>query len=183
MEADRWPPCYDAEELKKSIQLLTSASQVSDIFYGPLEAGDLYQGDIIELRSPIPFIWEDGNPGIGDEFENWLVVGNSCDIHRTTEDASVTQILPIVPIPSANLGSADRNQFLTYRYYRRFYLPPWDDASSKFVHFADFMRPVTIYQSAIENSAQRIASLNYHSWLLLNSCLVRFMARDDGRYD
>ena len=48
---------------------------------------------------------------------------------------------------------------------------------------ADFLMPVTIHKQAVFDHTTLVARLDFHSWLLLNSCLVRFQARDDGRFD
>ena len=182
MNTVRWPPVYDAEELKVAIRELRSHSEVSKNFYACNPKATPCQGDIIQLDAPIPLIWKDGKAATQGMFEHWLVIGNTCDFDREISDVEFTQIVPIVSVDSTNISHSDRQQFLTYAYTRRFYLPPWDNSSND-VLFADFVKPVTVHKQAVLQHATIKARLKFHSWLLLNSCLVRFLARDDGRFD
>lgn len=183
MEADRWPPSYDAEELQRTIRRLRVAPQVSDLFYDRNILGPLSQGDVIQLDSPLPVIGDNGRPATIDASSYWFVIGNTCDYVRTGPGAETTQIVPIVRVDADKVPEPERKNFLNYDLAKRFYLPPWSEDVASHIHFADFMRPVTVYKGAIENHSDILVSLNQHSWFLLNACLVRFLARDDGRFD
>ena len=69
-----------------------------------------------------------------------------------------------------------------------FYVPAWSGAVADQFYAADFLRPVPVDKEAFaqESGGQRavvVARLSRVAWILLNACLVRFLARDDGRYD
>lgn len=184
MVVDRWPPVYDADELKQVIRDLASSNDISKSFYSRRSSGKPFQGDIIELNTSLPMIWSDGQPAVHGTFQYWLVIGNTCDLHRNHEDVEFTQIVPIISIDSVLVNERyDQNDFLTYAYSRRFYLPSWESELDSSFSFADFLRPVTVHKNAIIDHASIKATMNQHSWLLLHSCLVRFLARDDGRFD
>jgi hypothetical protein len=56
----------------------------------------------------------------------------------------------------------------------------------RWLHVADLLMPVAIDKRAFaepERPATVQARLSRAAWILLNACLVRFLARDDGRYD
>lgn len=182
-QADRWPPVYDAEELRQAIRQLSTHNEITKNFYGAQSNGNPFQGDIIQLESPIPVIWKDGAPAVQGQFKYWLIIGNTCDLHRNAQDTEFTQIIPIIPVDGSSVTLEQKQKFLTYAYYRRFYLPPWNEETKDSVFFADFLKPVAIHKKAIQDHTTNIATLRFHSWLLLNSCLVRFLARDDGRFD
>lgn len=180
---DRWPPIYDAEELKGTIKKLSTSHELTKHFYTVPVGRNAFQGDIIELKSALPLIWKDGKPGIKQDIERWMVIGNTCDIDRSLDDVTYTQVIPIAQVVNEDVKASDRQLFLTYGYFRRFYLPPWDETIAEEIYFADFTRPVTIHKEALAQHATRITSMTFDSWLLLHSCLVRFLARDDGRND
>jgi len=184
MVLDRWPPVYDADDLKLVIRELASSSDISKKFYGSRSSGIPYQGDIIELNSALPLIWSDGQPAVHGNFQDWLVIGNTCDLHRNNKDVGFTQIVPIISIDANTANKQyDQKDFLSYAYSRRFYLPPWGAKLENSFSFADFLKPVTVHKSAILDHASIKATMSQHTWLLLHSCLVRFLARDDGRFD
>lgn len=183
MQADRWPPIYDAEDLHEAIGALSSQANLQETFYARPEEGKTFQGDVVQLETNLPLIWEDGQPGINESVKFWLVLGNSCDFDRDISLVSVTQLVPIVQVDGSRVGTEEKRQFLTYTYSRRLYLPPWKTEISQDVHFADFTKPVTVHKNAIASHSITEASLSWKAWLLLHSCVVRFLARDDGRYD
>lgn len=177
---DRWPPVYDTETLAEQIEQLAGSPAIAKGFYDdhPRDV-PLCQGDVLRLASDIPVLDEAGDPAkvTGDGL--WLTIGNTCDIARTVKDAAWTQLVPVedlgVAIEDARLAGLCR-----YSQTRRFYLPPWD-ANGPHV-LADLTRPIALHKSALTR-VTRLARLSYRSWVLLHSCLVRFLARDDGRYD
>lgn len=181
----RWPPAYDAEELADSISKLVASADQSSGFYethGQFANPDFCQGDILAFNSELPLIHSDGEPGLYEKFEYWLLIGNTCDIARTIEDVKHTQIVPLF-----NLGSSDQinpqalDALKKYQCSRQFYIPPWDSNMND-LYCADFTMPVTIHKQALFDLTQVVGSFTQIAWFLLNACLVRFLARDDGRY-
>ncbi|MEH6625428.1 MAG: hypothetical protein V7739_03210 [Motiliproteus sp.] len=186
LHTERWPVVYDSKELEDQIRSLTSAKCFSSKFYhhnvGPL--GTVQQGDIISFSSGIPLIWSDANPGIIEDIDYWLVVGNTCDFTRNIEDVPFTQISPIIDIGSLERSKITRSDLTNYKYSRRFYIPPWEAASDDVTLIADFQRIVTIHKSAFSlSNISRVASMSLEGWVLLHCCLVRYLCRDDGRFD
>ncbi|MBD2860217.1 hypothetical protein IB286_14545 [Spongiibacter sp. KMU-158] len=181
----RWPPVYEPSDVKDAIRTLSSGKASPDVFYSDeLREDQFFQGDVFRLSSGVPLIWHDGQPSVSGHVEYWLLIGNTCDLFRSADDASFTQIVPISQIPSSEVEGRNFSSYQTYGLSRRFYLPPWDSGVEKYLNYADFMRPVTLDKKAFShNAAQKIASMTQFSWLLLNACLLRFYARDDGRYD
>lgn len=182
---ERWPPVYDADDLATTIkQLVESDKLVANFFDTTSSRGnDLYQGDIVRLRSGVPLIDHDGQPTVMGDHQFWMVVGNTCDIARELSDVTWSQIVPLQYVGlDEDLSSEQLAALRAYRHSRRFYVPPWSNSTQKQHHIADFLRPVAIHKSALREIARVEARLNYYSWILLHSCLVRFLARDDGRF-
>jgi len=110
-----------------------------------------------------------------------MIVGNTCDMYRDDEPRSL--IAPLVsladPVPDEQLYALRR-----YEYSRQFYVPPWPDAKPSRHHLVDFMQLVTIEKAAFrDDCARSVARLQFPAWALLHTCLVRYLARDDGRFD
>ncbi|WP_431687111.1 hypothetical protein [Hahella sp. NBU794] len=180
---DRWPPIYDSTDLEDAIKQLSSSADVEKNFYikgGSPDVG-FCQGDIIRLGSGVPVIWEDGKPAVQSSSEYWLIIGNTCDISRPVETLEWSQLAPIVKI-NKQVSQENLDSFLKYQYSRRFYLPPWKQECANELYFADFVRPVTIHKTALFKTTIE-SQMSRFSWLLLHSCLVRFLARDDGRFE
>jgi hypothetical protein len=94
-----------------------------------------------------------------------------------------SMIAPLValaePVPDEQLRALRR-----YEYSRQFYVPAWPDAAQPKNHLVDFMKIVTIEKAAFrEDCARVVARLQFPAWALLHACLVRYLARDDGRFD
>src|SRR5271170_4156226 len=98
-ETGRWPSIYDKDALTAAIRDMVGAGPELDArFYalGKLEAPPL-QGDIVELRGPVPLIDENGEAVVSNaDFDHWLVIANSCDMFR--DDVLYSQIVPLVRI-------------------------------------------------------------------------------------
>lgn len=183
---ERWPPAYDSEELASSINSLVNSTTFETDFYqqdGSYGELSFYQGDVIQLCSQLPLIHEDGEPGLWNEIEYWLIIGNSCDMAREIQVVEHTQVVPILDLGLISEASQQLLDALRrYSYSRRFYVPPWNSSVDK-VYFADFTKPVTMHKGALGEHAELVISLSIKSWILLNACLVRFFGRDDGRND
>jgi hypothetical protein len=191
---DRWPPVYDAEDLVREIKRLTERSDLATAFYewrrdrSTTVPEDVCQGDIIFLSSEVPVILDDGQPGIVDHPDGtWLVVGNTCDFDRELTDVRWTQLVPIISLGgTSELLAKQLDAVRKYTQARTFHLPPWSAEKERDVHVADLLHPVGVDKRVFRGpnpTAAVQARVSRPAWILLNACLVRFLARDDGRYD
>lgn len=186
METDRWPPVYDADALKGYIaKLAASDADLHKVFYASSteSGGASCQGDIVERQLGIPGIDEQGEPTLDGTSRYWLVIGNTCDFDRPVDEAAWTQVVPIDELslddPLAQQSLPDAR---SYRYARHFFLPAWTGASPNTLYSANFLRPVAVHKAGI-GAFKVVARMDRPAWILLHSCLVRFLARDDGRFD
>lgn len=190
---ERWPPVYDAEDLVREIKRLTERPDIAEAFFewrrdrSTTAPPDVCQGDVITLRSEVPLILEDGQPGVMDHPEgSWLVVGNTCDVDRPIEEVRWTQLVPIVDVgDTRSVSATDADALRRYTQARRFHVPAWSGSLATRLHVADLLRPVGVDKRALIGTAPMAtveARMSRAAWILLNACLVRFLARDDGRY-
>lgn len=174
--ANRWPVVYDFDELQGQIKTLIDRGL--DGFYNETpDAESLFQGDIVELAMEFPFIDEEGNVAAYDS-DKWLILGNTCDMTR--DDLIYTNIIPLEQLDSdtpANLLI----QLKRFQSYKKIYLPDSTGASRGYV--ADFTEICSINKKFLSENATKINELEYPSWVLFHSCIVRYFARDDGRKD
>ena len=193
MAGDRWPPVYDAEDLVREIKRLTERQDIAHVFYewrkdsSMTSVRDVCQGDIVRLGSDVPVIFEDGEPGVIEHPDAaWLVIGNTCDFDRDIEDVRWTQLVPLWDLGAVSeVTDTQKAALRRYTQSRVFYVPPWSADVSDRVHAADLLRPVAVDKrvfAAEEPVAMVEARMERAAWVLLNACLVRFLARDDGRY-
>jgi len=182
--AERWPPVYDAGDLKSAIARL-SEGFVAGSRVGFFQSEDLgpavCQGDVLEFGSPIPVIDESGNIVIDEESDRGLVIGNTCDFERPVETAAWTQVVPLLPL--GHLVPERQRDQLNYRLSRRFYVPPWTGCVEPVGFVADLLRPVAMHKTAALTVGTVRARLSFEGWMLLHACLARFLCRDDGRFD
>lgn len=181
---DRWPPVYDFGELAAQIAELSASGALWSEFYqvGPALSG-FCQGDVVTLDSGLPYIDKAGEPAVIDSEALWLIAGNTCDLTRDQGEVPFTQAFPVWDLGAADrLGVDELAKYRSYSGYRQFYLPPWPGSSPN-VRLADFLRPVTIHRQGLQRHGRVTARLTFKSWALLHGCLVRFLARDDGRGD
>lgn len=188
MREDRWPPVHDFEALAEYVSELSRAESLDARFWslgdlGKASLPPLCQGDIIDLAAPLPMIADDGVPILSDDVSHWLVIGNSCDADRPVSEVAHSQIVPLLVLgDAARVGPSRLAQLRSYDAFRGFYVPPWPGGDD--LHrLADFTRPVTIHKGAVPAHAKVVARMQQHAWVLLHSCIVRFLARDDGRHD
>lgn len=190
---ERWPPVYDADDLVREIKRLTERADLVEAFYewrsdrSVIPCDDVCQGDVIELASDVPVILDDGQPGLVDHPEKaWLVTGNTCDFDRSLEDARWTQLVPVLDVGAS--GEISQSQLAAMRRYtqsRSFYVPEWSSERLGRAHVADFLRPIGVDKRVLRGSSATgivRARMSRAAWILFNACLVRFLARDDGRY-
>ena len=184
---ERWPPIYDAEDLGNTIEKLIDTDEITKQFYTSSQRSGnaVYQGDIIRIAVNLPLINEHGK-AVAEEEETiyWMVLGNSCDIARDLDDVEWSQIIPLHYLGNeSSISQEEHSALKRYKYSRRFYVPSWSRSTDGDIYVADFLRPVSIHKTALLNVANVESRLDFYSWMLFHSCLVRFMARDDGRFD
>ncbi|HEU4726399.1 MAG TPA: hypothetical protein VFT22_00855 [Kofleriaceae bacterium] len=173
---------WDMADLELTVkEIVEAGAEFEARFFqqGELRGGFACQGDVVEFRSSLPLINAAGDIVASGEYDHWMVIGNTCDMERS--EVAHSTIVPLVPIDA----TADKLPVLrSYSYYRQFYVPPWRDDTQQAHRMAMFVNPVTIEKKAFrEDCARIVARLDFGAWALLHLCLIRFMARDDGRHD
>lgn len=130
----------------------------------------------------MPLLDESGQTVAGDSYSYWLVIGNTCDFERDLQEVRWSQVVPVVIVPQADIDRANLQGTRSYNTSRSFYLPPWPGSGG--VHgVASFLMPVTIDKRGLTSEkAQVKARLSYIAWVLLHSCMIRFLARGDRRF-
>ncbi len=184
----RWPPIYDFNELGKQIKELINDGSIFHHFFVPdVDGAELFQGDIITLKSDPVYIDSDGDVAIIDEeFSYWVILGNTCDLARDLSQNSslkiphLTHITPLIPIPQ-DIPDDILGNFKKYKFYKRVFIPRWDSEDNDF--FIDLTIINSIEKQCLIDHSNIEARLNFKTWLLLHSCLVRYLARDDGRHE
>ena len=189
LDDGRWPPVYDADDLVAQIKDLISREDFEARFYewrldrarGPVD--DVCQGDVVALASDVPVIGEDGSPGvISNKTGMWMALGNTCDFDRDLDECRWTQVAPLLDLGGPEPDPTLRDALRRYSQYRRFYVPPWADGAEHRYHVVELPLTVSIDKRAFAEAARVQARMSRAAWVLLNACLVRFLARDDGRY-
>jgi|SRR5450631_3079850 len=183
---ERWPPVYDAEQLKEQIAGLGREGNLADAFYGPTNSGGaICQGDLLQLTAPLPFIDEDAEAAVENVHTHWLVIGNTCDFVRDDSEVRWSQIVPVVVVPDEAIRAEAFQAVRLFGTSRKFYLPPWDRSHRAPSHgIADLQSVVCADKRLLRRTAGRVvARVSLYGWVLLQSCIVRFLARDDGRFD
>jgi hypothetical protein len=185
LAAGRWPSIADRDDLDNAITGILDAGEAFESrFYQDnlSEGGFACQGDVVRLRSAAPCIDSDGAAIVTDsEFEHWMILGNTCDLYR--DDERWTLIAPLLVLPEP-LTDTKLRVLRRYEYSRQFYVPSWpgDDAGGH--RMVDFMQFVTLDKEVFRlGNATVVARLQFPAWALLHACIVRFLARDDGRFD
>lgn len=175
-----WPPAYDYEQLQAQIRELINSDTLVSSFYEPWIHGyPLCQGDILALDSDFPFIHSDGKPATKAGPDYWLLLSNTCDLQRELTEVKWGQLIYLHRIPRAELTPDSLKMLKSYQTSRRFYVPPWDGSDVHYI--ADFLRPVSVDRTALTAHSEVVARLTYTTWVLLHSCLVRYLVRADGR--
>jgi hypothetical protein len=110
-----------------------------------------------------------------------LVIGNTCDFDRDLKDVQWTQLVPVVDLGGDDFPNAPALK--RYTTSRAFYVPAWVDRVVGRCCVADLIRPVAVDKRVFASGKGKVlARVTRAAWVLLNACLVRFLARDDGRY-
>jgi hypothetical protein len=176
-----WPPVYDFETLESQIKQCVNTGSLFDEFYLPYQLGtELCQGDIIQLDNEIPFIDKDGEINAIRSAGYCIVLGNSCDLSREKKTVPFTQICPLFRI-EPDISDEKLNKLKKYEPYRKFYLPTWEYDNRVLGYLADFTITCSIDRCVIE-TAIISARMQFLSWIIFNSCILRYLARADKRY-
>ena len=185
---NRWPPIYDFEELGQQINKLINDESIFDQFYElQILNTEFYQGDIINFSGNPIYIDKDGDVAIIDEdYDFWIILGNTCDLSRSiapshsTTFPHLTHISPLIPLPLDTPPDIVGN-FKKYKLYKRIFIPNWGDAHHDY--YIDLTMINSVERQCLIDKSKVVARLKYETWILLHSCLVRYLARDDGRND
>lgn len=186
--SNRWPPIYDFEELGQQINKLIKDESIFNQFYElQISNTELFQGDIIGFNGNPIYIDKDGDVSIIDEdYDFWIILGNTCDLSRTISPSNntvfphLTHISPLIPIPSDTPPDIVGN-FKKYKFYKRIFVPNW--VTAQYDYYVDLTMINSIEKQCLIDRSKVVARLRYETWILLHSCLVRYLARDDGRND
>ena len=184
----RWPPVYDFDELGQQIKDLINDGSIFHQFFVPqINETELFQGDIVSLKNDPVYIDKDGDIAIIDGgFDHWVILGNTCDLARNlTADGDsalphLTHISPLIPVPQ-DTPTNILNNLKKYKLYKRVFIPRWGNEENDF--YIDLTIMNSIEKQCLIDHSEITARLNFKTWLLLHSCLVRYLARDDGRHD
>ena len=200
----RWPPVYDPQDVKHAIDVLASGVVDATRFYGPIDevSGAVCQGDVLRFSSALPAIDEEGDVSVSEVVDHWFVTGNTCDYDRPIDEVPWCIVSPVYGL-SAATSERSLNDLKAYRLSRAFYLPRWPGSPSEALGFSvDLTKVAMLHRSLVMKPLQVppvrwrlfgkgrprprvevVARLSKEAWLLLNAVFVRFIARDDGRYD
>jgi hypothetical protein len=188
--AGRWPPVYDSESLAATIaELLTSRQLLASFYSATVEDPlGLCQGDVLAFESPMLAVNEDGKPVVL-KFDDvhWLVLTNTCDLDRRADgehgDSTYATVVPVFNWGGrAGMVNPVVRDLERYAVTRRFYLPPWAPEQADNIFVAVLTMPLSVHKKALVKQGRVCARLSQNAWYLLHSCLVRLLARDDGRF-
>lgn len=183
MIEERWPPIYDLDGLLKQIQKIGNLSELPGAFFSSISTPDLCQGDIIRFEADFPYVDADGDVAVDENLDNlWVFVGNTCDFSRITGDFPFTHISPLLKVPD-DISENFRTGLRQYSTYKRFFIPPWERPTREPGFFMEFPKMCSVEREGLAGKTTVLARMNRVSWLLFHSCLVRYLARDDGRND
>ncbi|MCP4392768.1 MAG: hypothetical protein GY804_00595 [Alphaproteobacteria bacterium] len=142
------------------------------------------QGDIISFEAEFPFITDEGDIAVNEEPHSyWLIIGNTCDLSRDVDSEPYSNIIPLQEIKPSIPADA-LNSLKKYIPYKKHFIPTWDEELTPIGFVADFTKTCTIEKKVfISDTSIKIKEMTQLSWFLLHSCLVRYLARDDGRHD
>ncbi len=184
MNEDRWPPVYDFESLLEQIEKLQSRDDLFNHYYSISPQSNYFQGDIIELSAEFPFITNEGNIAVDEvPIRFWIIIGNTCDLSLPGSRCKFSNIIPLETLEH-NIPETVLESLKKYEIYKKFFIPTWDESISQNGFVADFTKITTIEKKVISPETNiKIKEMNQLSWVLLHSCFVRYLARDDGRHD
>ena len=173
---NRWPVIYDFDDLLKEIEKLKK-DEIEFYQSKEKELAYLCQGDIFELATSFPYIDENGDISIEDT-GTWVLIGNTCDMQRNVSDLKYTQIAPLYELTDEEIAPV-LNDLKAYQSFKKFYFKKFENKH----YILDFTRICTIDKSFLKINAKKIKELSMPGWVLFHCCIVRYLARDDGRND
>lgn len=183
LEDGRWPPIADGDELRAAVSSILGSASFDKTFYQQdvSRGGIACQGDVFQLTCSVPFLDSAGNAVVDEAaYDHWMILGNTCDIER--EEVLLTIIAPLVPLRTA-LSAEENRALRRYEYAKRFFVPAWPGDPASVDSVVDFMQIASLEKTAFTSNARVVARLQFPAWALLHACLVRFLARGDGRFD
>lgn len=182
----RWPPVYDFEQLANVIKDLIKSGEIfRQFFLSPVANAEFFQGDIIKLSGQPCYIDESGDISVLDQsFDYWIILGNTCDLSRTFSESKsdaphLTHVSPLIPIDSRIPDTVLAN-LRQFKLFKKMIIPSWKNNQD---YYLDFTIISSIDKQCLVNNASVEARLMRNSWFLFHACLVRYLARDDGRND
>lgn len=187
-DVGRWPPVYDFEELANVIKKLINSEELFKQFFKLyIKDTELLQGDIVNFKGYPCYIDASGDiSALEQEYNHWMILGNSCDLARTSLQADsslglphLTHITPLIPI-DRNIPRQVLTDLKKFKLFKKMFVPSW---SSNQNYYIDFTIITSIEKKCLLNNALVEARLRRNSWFLFHACLVRYLARDDGRND
>jgi len=182
---ERWPPAYDAEDLRQNIRDLVESGKLAEQFYEPKgrpAAVAFAQGDVLEMPARFPYLNDQAQPQAdNDDTRFWVIVGNTCDLDRDLEQVKWTNVVPIRELARDGVPKNVLDELRRYKHGRRFYVPPWGSEVANLCLIAEFTEIVTIHRTGLQKAEVK-ARMDRPGWLLFHSCVVRYLARDDGRH-
>ena len=183
----RWPPVYDSDDLAGVIKKLIRNGDILKQFYRiPTDqtADEFYQGDVVKYTGSPCYIDESGDISVFEQqFEYWAIIGNTCDLSRTMIEAKhtdcphLTHVTPLIPLDK-NTPAQIYDNLKNFKLFKRMIFPAWNGEQEYFINFTIIS---SIEKKCLVNNASVVARLMRNSWFLFHACLVRYLARDDGR--
>lgn len=189
MVKKRWDTIYNADQLRETIREIAQKAAIEKWFYSPTvhEPATWCQGDVLHVRAQLPFLNADAQVRVSEvTHEHWVLVGNSCDLDREINENPWTWIAPIMHRDNVTPEKLKELKSFTGS-YRQMFWPAWSNLPlpTERTLYIDWSRLCTIHRQALRDSGpvQRTARLSFPGWVLFHCALVRFLARDDGRFD
>jgi hypothetical protein len=175
--ASRWPPVYDFDSLGTQIKELVEKGLEEGFYKNNPSIKDFFQGDIFKLNLDFPYIDENGDI-VAIESNKWLILGNTCDLTR--DDLHYTNIIPLEELDN-DVPNNIIDGLKQFQNYKKLFFPDVNKEIKGYV--ADLTKVCTIEKKFLLANAEKISELEFHSWVLFHSCIIRYFARDDGRND
>lgn len=180
------PKSADWLQLSAYIKSLAQDGRLPSEFYACPDTREpaVCQGDVLQLNAPAVYLDTELAPTASEDVvAYWLMIGNTCDFTREREDVEWSQLVPIVGVPAPQVTKQALGDYRAYKHSRLFYLPPWSQEVADRLLLADFLRPVTVTRDAVLQGKQVVARMGRPGWVLLHSCIVRYLARYDTRFE
>ncbi len=188
MSERRWPPIYDEIQLENQIKELATRDAIEKWFFAPdTDAVTGWcQGDLLVFDALLPELNDQLRPFAKERHSLWVLLSNTCDLDRKIEDNPWAIVAPIMALGIPTEIPKDKKQSLEhFKTVRQMYWPHWpsiESTQSPFLWCLDWTRVCNLDRRAL-NLVKRRSQLSTYGWVLFHCALVRFLARDDGRFD